>query len=343
MKRKVLIEKKENHVWTFFLEEDQIAEIHCAKSDEQEKVHQIGDIYVAKVQNIVQNIGAAFLEIEPGVNCYFDLRDAQNAFFTHKIGKKPLCIGDELVVQISREAVKTKVPTVTGNISLTGRYAVLTHGNTRIGVSSKISKKDREAYKERLQEYQNDQYGLIIRTNAKDAAFEDVLTEIEQLKAEYEHLLKYAASRVCFSCLKSAPKIYSTETAVEHALAERVWLKHGGYLVIQVTEALTVIDVNSGKNVRKKGDDESTLKMNLEAAKETARQIRLRNLSGIILIDFINQDEEKNEETLLKEFRYFLAKDPIQTTLVDITALGLAEVTRKKVRKPLHEAVREME
>ena len=104
MKRKVLIEKKENHVWTFFLEEDQIAEIHCTKSDEQEKVHQIGDIYVAKVQNIVQNIGAAFLEIEPGVNCYFDLRDAQNAFFTHKIGKKPLCIGDELVVQISREA-----------------------------------------------------------------------------------------------------------------------------------------------------------------------------------------------------------------------------------------------
>lgn len=113
--------------------------------------------------------------------------------------------------------------------------------------------------------------------------------------------------------------------------------------MIQVTEALTVIDVNSGKNVRKKGDDESTLKMNLEAAKETARQIRLRNLSGIILIDFINQDEEKNEEVLLKEFRHLLAKDPIQTTLVDITALGLAEVTRKKVRKPLHEAVREME
>lgn len=397
MKRKVLIEKKENQVWTFLLEEDQIAEIHCAKSDQQEKSHQIGDIYIGKVQNIVQNIGAAFLEIEPGVNCYFDLRDAQTAFFTHKIGKKPLCIGDELVVQISREAVKTKVPTVTGNVSLTGRYAVLTHGNTRIGVSSKIAKKDREAYKERLQNYQNDQFGLIIRTNAKDAKFEDVLAEIEQLKEEYDQLFRYADSRVCFSCLKSAPptyitdlknvymdgmeaivvndkeiyehvrsyfkkempenldlvqfhddtgyplgKIYSTQTAVEHALMERVWLKHGGYLVIQVTEALTVIDVNSGKNVRKKGDDASVLKMNLEAAKEAARQIRLRNLSGIILIDFINQEEEKNEETLLKEFRYFLSKDPIQTTLVDLTALGLAEVTRKKVRRPLHEAVREI-
>ena len=394
MKRKVLIEKKENHVWTFFLEEDQIAEIHCTKSDEQEKVHQIGDIYVAKVQNIVQNIGAAFLEIEPGVNCYFDLRDAQNAFFTHKIGKKPLCIGDELVVQISREAVKTKVPTATGNISLTGRYAVLTHGNTRIGVSSKIAKKDREAYKERLQEYQNNQYGLIIRTNAKDAAFEDVLTEIEQLKAEYEHLLKYAASRVCFSCLKSAPpsyitdlknaymdgmqeiivndpdlyhticsffdreipersylirlyddagyplgKLYSTQTAIENALKERVWLKHGGYLVIQVTEALTVVDVNSGKSIKKSKNTPDALKLNLEAAQETARQIRLRNLSGIILVDFVNMDDPEMEETLFQEFRFYLAKDPIQTTLVDITALGLAEVTRKKVRKPLYEMI----
>ena len=398
MKRKILIEKKEKKIWTFLLENDSITEIHCTPENDEKARYQIGDIYIGKVQNIVANIGAAFIEIAPGVNCYFDLQGVPTALFTYKIGKKPLCIGDELLVQISREAVKTKAPTVTGNLNLTGRYAVLTHGNTRIGVSSKIPKKERDAYKLRLQAYQNDRFGIIVRTNAKEAPFEAVVKEIEDLKKEYERLTSNAMSRVCFSCLKSAPpsyitdlknvymdgmeeilvndaeiyekicsyfkkempenlelvhfhddsgyplgKIYSTETAVEHALAERVWLKHGGYLVIQVTEALTVIDVNSGKNVRKKGDDESTLKMNLEAAKETARQIRLRNLSGIILIDFINQDEEKNEETLLKEFRYFLAKDPIQTTLVDITALGLAEVTRKKVRKPLHEAVREIE
>ena len=398
MKRKILIEKKEKKVWTFLLENDSITEIHCTPENDEKARYQIGDIYIGKVQNIVANIGAAFIEIAPGVNCYFDLQGVPTALFTYKIGKKPLCIGDELLVQISREAVKTKAPTVTGNLNLTGRYAVLTHGNTRIGVSSKIPKKERDAYKLRLQAYQNDRFGIIVRTNAKEAPFEAVVKEIEDLKKEYERLTSNAMSRVCFSCLKSAPpsyitdlknvymdgmeeilvndkeiyekicsyfkkempenlelvhfhddsgyplgKIYSTETAVEHALSERVWLKHGGYLVIQVTEALTVIDVNSGKNVRKKGDDESTLKMNLEAAKETARQIRLRNLSGIILIDFINQDEEKNEEVLLKEFRYFLSKDPIQTTLVDITALGLAEVTRKKVRKPLHEAVREME
>ncbi len=104
--------------------------------------YQIGDIYIGKVQNIVANIGAAFyIEIAPGVNCYFDLQGVPTALFTYKIGKKPLCIGDELLSRSAGEAVKTKAPTVTGNLNLTGRYAVLTHGNTRIGVSSKIPKR----------------------------------------------------------------------------------------------------------------------------------------------------------------------------------------------------------
>ena len=82
------------------------------------------------------------------------------------------------------------------------------------------------------------------------------------------------------------------------------------------------------------------MKVNMEAAREAARQIRLRNLSGIIIIDFINLKDEENTRKLLHEFKYFLAKDPIQTTLVDITSLGLVEVTRKKVRRPLYEEER---
>ena len=323
------------------------------------------------------------------------MKDAEHAVFTHKIGKKPLCIGDELVVQISKEAVKTKAPTVTGNISFTGRYAVLTHGNTRIGVSSKIPKKVREEYKERLRQFQNDRFGIIVRTNAKDAPFQDVLDEISRLKAEYEKIMSAAPTRVCFSCLRSAPpsyisdlknvymegmeeiivgdpelytriqaffaaeipekegllrlyddsafplgKLYSTQTAIEKALREKVWLRNGGYLVIQPTEALTVIDVNSGKSAGKGKNEEGILKINLEAAREAARQIRLRNLSGIIIIDFINLESEENVGLLLKEFRMRLAGDPIQTTLVDITPLNLVEVTRKKVHRPLYEQIR---
>lgn len=283
---------------------------------------------------------------------------------------------------------------MTGNISFTGRYAVLTHGNTRIGVSSKIPKKLREEYKGRLKEFQNDRFGIIVRTNAKDAPFQDVLDEIMRLRGEYERIMSIAPTRVCFSCLRSAPpsyisdlrnvymegmeeiivgdaelytrirfyfaselpekqelirlyddpafplgKLYSTQTAIEKALREKVWLKNGGYLVIQPTEALTVIDVNSGKNAGKGKNEEGIMKIDLEAAREAAKQIRLRNLSGIIIIDFINLELEENVSRLMREFRMLLAKDPIQTTLVDITPLNLVEVTRKKVHRPLHEQI----
>ena len=378
------------------MEDGDIVEIHSTSvSGDHTDRHRLGDIYIGKVSNIVPNIGAAFIEIEKGVNCYYDMKDVNSAVFIRKSGKKPLCIGDELVVQISREAVKSKAPTVTGNLSFTGRYAVLTHGNTRIGVSSKIPKSMREEYKSELKDLQNNDYGIIIRTNAKDAPFEAVLEEIRTLREEYYSLVENAQTRVCFTCLKSAPpsyiadlknvymdgmesiivgdkglytrihiffqaelpeklnllelyddpsfpldKLYSTQTVLDKALMERAWLKTGGYLIIQPTEALTVIDVNSGKATSRSDSEEGAMKVNLEAAREAARQIRLRNLSGIIVIDFINLKEEENTRKLLQEFRYFLAKDPIQTTLVDMTPLGLVEVTRKKVRRPLYEEER---
>ena len=113
--------------------------------------------------------------------------------------------------------------------------------------------------------------------------------------------------------------------------------------MIQPTEALTVIDVNTGKAVAgKKKVQETFLKINLEAAKEIAKQIRLRNLSGIIIVDFIDLELTKDKELLMHEFNEYLKKDPIKTTLVDMTALGLVEITRKKVRKPLHEQVKEV-
>ena len=106
MKRKILIEKTEGQIRTFFLEDGDIVEIHCADADQDRAgSHRLGDIYIGKVKNIVPNIGAAFVEIENGISCYYDMKDVSQALFTNKTGKKPLCIGDELVVQISKEAV----------------------------------------------------------------------------------------------------------------------------------------------------------------------------------------------------------------------------------------------
>ena len=137
--------------------------------------------------------------------------------------------------------------------------------------------------------------------------------------------------------LLTLSSLYNVKGFLENALKEKVWLKSGAYLVIQPTEALTVIDVNSGKNVAKKEVQENFLKINIEAAKEIAYQLRLRNLSGIILVDFINLASKEAEAELLKEFRAALKEDPVPTQLVDITKLGLVEVTRKKVKKCLSE------
>lgn len=394
MERKLIITNWNDHVLTSVLENGEIVEFHCSKEDEKNEAV-LGNIYVGKVKNIVPNIGAAFIEIAKGVECYYAVAENKNPIFTQKIGKKPLCIGDELLVQVSKEAVKTKVPTVSSNLNFTGKYAVLTMGDTRIGISAKLPKESREYFQSLAASYQSDAYGFIIRTNAKEVSREIVQAELEQLIQEYEKLIRVANTRVCYSCIKKSPKqylselkniyqdglteiliedpdlynetaeylqsyqpedvaklhryedallpldkLYAIEKRLEDALKEKVWLKSGAYLVIQPTEALTVIDVNTGKCISKKKDERTYLKINIEAAKEAAKQIRLRNLSGIILVDFINLDNKERMKELTDAFQRELRKDPISATFVDVTKLQLVEVTRKKVRKPLKEAIR---
>jgi ribonuclease G len=136
-------------------------------------------------------------------------------------------------------------------------------------------------------------------------------------------------------------KCYSLERQLEQALQERVWLNSGGYLIIQPTEALTVIDVNSGKFEGGKNREAAFLKLNREAAREIARQLRLRNISGIIIVDFINMEEKASEQELLNLLTHELRKDPIPTTLVDMTKLSLVEITRKKKEKSLAQSWQE--
>lgn len=377
----------------------------------------LGNIYIARVENVVKNLNAAFVKISPEQNCYLPLEDLKNPIFTKKLSaKKPLAAGEELLVQVSREALKTKEPAVTTNLNFTGKYAVLTSGNQRLSVSSKLSKEKRAYYSEMLKTLSKAKaisamraFGIIIRTNAAEAPDEEVLEEIRNLSATYEQLVETAKHKTCYSllykesetylkhldnlrqdqleeivtddrtifeeiCQKyhihqeklmtggsvsvpvnvmetsegirlryyddtalSLSSLYSVKSSIEDALKERVWLKSGAYLIIQPTEALTVIDVNTGKNIAKKDVQENFLKVNKEAAVEITRQLRLRNISGIIVIDFMNLTTKDAEAELLSVLRAELKKDPIPTQLVDITKLGLVEVTRKKVRKALME------
>lgn len=357
----------------------------------------LGNIYIGKVKNIVKNINAAFVEISGGRMCYLPLSKPQYPICCNGMSRDHICIGDEIMVQIERENVKTKAPTVTCNLNITGKYVVLTHGITKIGVSAKIgAKEERERLRSIIELYRSEHYGFVIRTNSEGVGKERIQQEVENLKAIYQRITEQAVHYTRFSLIEkglpnylsdirdynqcqldeiitddeeiyeeihtfltnyqpedlaklsfyqdpmiSMKNLYSIDTKLQKALQKRVWLKSGGYLVIEPTEALTVIDVNTGKAVKgKKNEQETFYKINMEAAEEIAKQIRLRNMSGIILIDFIDLEEEEKRTCLMNQLRILFAKDPVKTALIDMTKLNLVEVTRKKVRKPIWEQIK---
>ena len=135
--------------------------------------------------------------------------------------------------------------------------------------------------------------------------------------------------------------LYRMEKGLSEALSKKVWLKSGAYLIIEPTEALTVIDVNTGKYTGGKNKQDTVRRINQEAAKEITRQIRLRNLSGMILVDFVDMDGKEEPQRLLELMREQLKKDPLKASAVDMTALGLMEITRKKQKKTLLEQAKE--
>jgi ribonuclease G len=128
---------------------------------------------------------------------------------------------------------------------------------------------------------------------------------------------------------------YGVELEISKALEQKVWLKSGGYIVIEMTEALTAVDVNTGSYVGKRNLEETILKTNLEAAREIAYQLRLRNIGGIIIIDFIDMEVEENRARVFETFEAELKKDRAKTNLLEISSLGLIEMTRKRTRENL--------
>ena len=361
----------------------------------------LGNIYIGKVKNLAPQIGAAFIEIADGQICYFSLQENPAPLIVNRPNpqtKKPLVPGDELIVQVCREALKTKAPAVTCNLSFPGKYLVLTSQNTRIGISGKLDPDSRERLQKLLTPLWDKTFGLIARTNAESAGEEALEKELHRLKTVWKSVLEKGRSRTCFSLLyreepgflaslrslregtlsriltddpglyeeireylttfqpedldklslyedRQIPlhKLYSLEKALSEALKERVWLKSGGYLVIQPTEALTVVDVNTGKFEGGKIKQQTYRKINREAAVETARQLRLRNLSGIIIVDFIDMESMKDREELLELLAAELKKDPVKAVLIDMTGLNLVELTRKKLRKSLAEQWEELQ
>lgn len=384
-------EEAQERILSAFYEDGKAVELSCFGASDTQL---LGNIYIGKVKNIVKNIEAAFIEIEGGILCYYSLREHETPFYIKGKKDSKLSPGDELLVQVSREAVKTKAPTVTCNLNFPGKYLVLTTGKKQLGLSAKLSQEEKERLRGIAEPLLTEEFGVIVRTNAAQIPGEILQEEYRRLRGICHRVFTEGIHQSCFSkvyqeppayaagirnlrkeqlleIITDEPQIYETLTQylsvyqpedlgklrfyqeeeltldrlygitanLNQALKERVWLKSGAYLIIQPTEALTVVDVNTGKYDGHKKLRETFLRINLEAAQELARQLRLRNLSGIIVVDFIDMEDREDQKTLMDALERELKKDPVKTVLVDMTPLGLVELTRKKVRKTLKEQV----
>ena len=186
-------------------EEERIVEIRL-ESDQEKSI--LGNIYTGQVENIASNIQAAFVQIEPGKRCYYSLAEAQRAVFSAgRKGNGPLRPGDELLVQVSRDAMKGKLPALSSNLSFTGKYLVLTTGNKKFGLSSKLSGEDRSRLSKWLADeaaMPDKEYGIIVRTDAADASKEEIVRELEYLKKIYTKTAVLGRNRTCYSLLHEA-------------------------------------------------------------------------------------------------------------------------------------------
>lgn len=370
-------------------EKNRIVDLYVQKQGEEPL---LGNIYVGKVERIAKDLKAAFVRISKEQVCFLPLKECLRPVYKMPGREGEPKGGDELLVQVCREALKEKLPSVSANLNFTGKYLVLTTGETSLGVSSKLGADEKQRLKALISPFKEEEIGVVVRTNAANASDEQIIAEYQELRKTCEEVLEYGISRTCFSCVKKALpqwetliqslpvekldeivtdqsgdyqelerylnrypqaahgilrfyedpmypmyKCYRLEKVLEDALREKVCLKSGAFLVIQHTEAFVAIDVNSGKAEKHRTPEDMHLSINLEAVREIAYQLRLRQLSGIILIDFINMKSREHRQKVMQTLAEYLKQDPSLAVVVDMTKLQIVEVTRRKTRKSLQE------
>jgi ribonuclease E len=351
-----------------------------------------GDIYTGRVESVQPALQAAFVDIGDERAAFLPLDEVNFTVYpSRKEGAKGriehhLQRGQQVLVQIVRDAYANKPPTLSTYYSLPGRFLVLTPGHSSAGVSRKLGDKEREKIRLTLDDLKPPEpHGLIVRTAAGGATKQDLKRDLRYLLRLWEQIEQAAnqagsrklvfkersmvirAMRDLFTqdieeilvddnrtyeeilefmtlaapTRKKIVKLYqgqrpifnkyNLEEQIEHIFRRRVPLEAGGAIIFDPTEALTAIDVNSGK-MKKEGHIEDTaLKANIEAAREIARQLRLRDLGGLIVIDFIDMRSQKNVREVERVMRDALKRDKAKHDVTRLSRLGLMEISRERV------------
>ena len=383
----------EQHRIAAVFSEDQIQELVVATGS-----HQVSDIYLGIVENVLPGIDAAFVNIgDPERNGFMHVTDLGPLRLKRSAGAitELLTPQQKVVVQVMKEPTGSKGPRLTGNITLPGRYLVLMPYGRGVNLSRRIKS---EAERNRLRALailvKPAGMGLLVRTEAEGMTEEAIMEDLEVLQKQWEavqleggtsrapallnrdddfiqrvlrdmfsgdvnrivvdsqngikrvkqQLMSWNGGKLPAGVLidhhrerASILEFFRVNAAIREALRPRVDLPSGGYVIIEPTEALTVIDVNSGSFTRSATARETVLWTNCEAATEIARQLRLRNIAGVIIVDFIDMESRRDQLQVLEHFNKALKADKARPQIAQLSELGLVELTRKRQGQNIYE------
>lgn len=412
--KELIITSANEELQLALLEDKQLVELHKEKKSNS---FSVGDIFVGKVKKIMQGLNAAFIDVNDekdgfihyidlgpqyySVNKYLKLamNGAQNASTLNGFVEEPilgkngnlnevLTVGQLVLVQVSKEPISTKGPKLTGDISLAGRYLVLTPFSNKIFISQKIKGgEERNRLKRLIQSIKPDGFSVIVRTMAEGKSVSDLDSDLRDLLDRWSHMTDHikhitgptkvlselsTSSAILRDALSDefdavytdneevhaelqqyirsiAPEkedllhLYKLETPIfeqfgiqrdiRRAFGKIVTIRSGIYLYIEHTEAMHVIDVNSGNHIKSgEGQEDTALQVNIESAKEIARQLRLRDMGGIVIIDFVDMNKAENRKTLFDVMTEAMSRDKARHTILPLSKFGLMQITRQRVR-----------
>lgn len=418
MNKEMVIEASDNGVAIALLEDKKLVELHYEQSN---TAFAVGDLYLGKVKKLMPGLNAAFVDVgyeKDAFLHYTDLSPYVRSLikFTHaarfdtnpngfdfgnfknepeilKTGKitevfnpKP-----EILVQILKEPISSKGPRLSCELSLPGRFVVLTPFNNFVSVSRKIhSAEERKRLQKIVESIKPKNFGVIVRTAAEGKNTAELHADLTDLATTWQNiqnnlkgavptqrilseqakttsilrdLLNDSFSKVVVNdkgivnetkdyIARIAPEKedivqfyhhnqpifdnYGITRQVKASFGKTVNMNSGAYLIIEHTEAMHVIDVNSGTRAADSNQEESALKTNLEAAEEIARQLRLRDIGGIIIVDFIDLKHPDNRKTLLEAMANFMKNDRARHTVLPISKFGLMQITRQRLRPEIN-------
>ncbi|MBK6620410.1 MAG: Rne/Rng family ribonuclease [Saprospirales bacterium] len=413
MEKELIINSSPTEVEIALLENSKLVELHHQKTNTN---FTVGDIFLGRVRRLMPGLNAAFVDIGHSKDAFLHYTDLgpklrsllkytnnsiSKAIQTHRLdqfkmepeiiktGKvdEVLARRQTVLVQILKEPIGTKGPRLSCEITIPGRFLVLTPFNDVVAVSKKISNsEERKRLKVLLESIKPKNFGVIVRTAAegKNAAdlheelklmmdkWEDIfeqlpnakppaklLSELDKASSILRDILSDSFNRIVvndkqlyqnirsymqsfapdqvdiISLSKNRKPVFETygvTRQIKSAFGKTATLNSGAYLVIESTEAMHVIDVNSGHKLSSNDAEEAVLAVNMEAAEEIARQLRLRDIGGIIIIDFIDMRNKDHKNLIFKEMRDFMKKDRAQHTILPLSKFGLMQITRQRVR-----------